>query len=67
MKLEKITIENYKSIDKIEFIISEINNSFTYSLLGINESGKSSFLKAISLFDNEDISYPQVSFPIQNQ
>jgi predicted ATPase len=62
MKLEKITIENYKSIDKIEFIISEINNSFTYSLLGINESGKSSFLKAISLFDNEDISYPQDFF-----
>jgi predicted ATP-dependent endonuclease of OLD family len=62
MKLEKITIENYKSIDKVEFIISEINNSFTYSLLGINESGKSSFLKAISLFDNEDISYPQDFF-----
>ena len=62
MKLDKITIENYKSIDKVEFLISEINNSFTYSLLGINESGKSSFLKAISLFDNEDISYPQDFF-----
>jgi predicted ATP-dependent endonuclease of OLD family len=62
MKLEKITIENYKSIDEIEFIISEINNSFTYSLLGINESGKSSFLKGISLFDNEDIYYPQDFF-----
>ncbi len=62
MELKKITIENYKSIDNIEFIISEINNSYTYSLLGINESGKSSFLKAISLFDNGDISYPQDFF-----
>ena len=62
MKLEKIKIENYKSIDNLEFEISEVNNSYTYSLLGINESGKSSFLKAISLIDNDDINYPQDFF-----
>ena len=62
MKLEKIKIENYKSIDNFEFEIFEVNKSFTYSLLGINESGKTSFLKAISLIDNEDINYPQDFF-----
>ncbi|MFD0963228.1 ATP-dependent endonuclease [Pseudofulvibacter geojedonensis] len=58
MKLENITIRNYRSIEEIEVAIEEINGSYTYSLLGINESGKSSFLKAVSLYDNEDISYP---------
>lgn len=59
MKLEKIKIENYKSIQSLEFNIVEINKSYTYSLLGINESGKSSFLKAISLIENfEDLVYP---------
>ncbi|MDP3945232.1 MAG: AAA family ATPase [Lutibacter sp.] len=63
MKLEKIIISNYKSIDNLEFEISEINKSYTYSLIGINESGKSSILKAISLLDNEDdINYPQDYF-----
>ena len=63
MKLEKIKIENYKSIESLEFNIVEINKSYTYSLLGINESGKSSFLKAISLIENyEDLVYPNDYF-----
>jgi predicted ATP-dependent endonuclease of OLD family len=52
MKLRKIKIKNYKSIESVEFNIPEISNSYTYGLLGINESGKSSILKAISLFQN---------------
>lgn len=63
MKLEKIIINNYKSIDNLEFEIKEINKSYTYSLIGINESGKSSFLKAISLLDDDnEINYPQDYF-----
>lgn len=62
MKLEKIKIENFKSIDNLEFEIHEVSKSYTYALLGINESGKSSFLKAISLIDNNDINYPQDYF-----
>ncbi len=58
MKLHKINIENFKSIDNLNFEINEIEDSYTYSLLGINESGKSSFLKAISLVDSKDIIYP---------
>jgi predicted ATPase len=58
MKLEKIRIENYKSIESLEFEINEINGSYTYSLLGINESGKSSFLNAISLISTNNLKYP---------
>lgn len=60
MKLQSISIENYKSIEYLKFDISEINGSHTYSLLGINESGKSSFLNAISLIKSpiSKINYP---------
>jgi len=58
MKLKKIIIENFRSIKSIEIKIDEINNSFTYCLLGINESGKSSILKAIDFYDSKNIKYP---------
>lgn len=49
MKLQSITIENYRSIEKETLEIEEIEGDYTYSLIGINESGKSSFLEAVSL------------------
>lgn len=58
MKLTRIEINNYRSIQSLEIEIKPINESFTYTLLGINESGKSSILKAISLFDDDKINYP---------
>ncbi|MFA6619500.1 MAG: AAA family ATPase, partial [Candidatus Neomarinimicrobiota bacterium] len=52
MKITKITIENYRSIKDVFFDISKRDdNSFTYGLIGINEAGKSSILKAIGLKD----------------
>ncbi|MEX0877664.1 MAG: AAA family ATPase [Candidatus Spechtbacterales bacterium] len=52
MKITKITIENYRSIKETPFnIIKRDDNSFTYGLIGINEAGKSSILKAIGLKD----------------
>lgn len=60
MKLTNIQIENYKSIEKINLAIEEIDSGYTYSLIGINESGKSSLLKAISLINStEGIVHPQ--------
>jgi len=58
MILEKITISNYKSIKKIDIPVKRINGSLTFSFLGINESGKSNILKAISFFENADIKFP---------
>lgn len=53
MKLLNITIENYRCIEKVIFDVVEIADSQTFTLIGINESGKSSFLKAISLVDDD--------------
>jgi predicted ATP-dependent endonuclease of OLD family len=66
MKLEKLSIENFKSIEIITFEINEINNTYTYSLLGINESGKSSFLKGISLKNKNNLKYPDDYFNSSN-
>lgn len=52
MILQKITIENYRSIKKVAFDITKRDdNSFAYGFIGINEAGKSSILKAIGLKD----------------
>jgi len=59
MKLEQIRINNFRSIEKLTFDILSVSNSNTFTLLGINESGKSSFLRAIHLVDDEKILFPQ--------
>jgi predicted ATP-dependent endonuclease of OLD family len=59
MRLNKITIKNFRSIENIVLPIEEINGSYTFSLIGINESGKSSFLRAIALVDEGEVNYPQ--------
>jgi predicted ATP-dependent endonuclease of OLD family len=64
MKLLNITIENYRCIERVVFDVKEVAESQTFSLIGINEAGKSSFLKAISLVgdDNEKVVYPKDFF-----
>ena len=51
MLLKKIKIENYRSIKNLEIDIEKINNRFCHIFLGINETGKTNILKAISLLD----------------
>ncbi len=58
MELKKILIKNYKSIKIIELPLTRVNGSLTFSLLGVNESGKSSILKAISFIENSDLTFP---------
>lgn len=50
MKITKIKIENFKSIKEIEFDIKKHGDSYTTMFLGINESGKSNILDAMSFF-----------------
>ena len=50
MKITKIKIENFKSIKEIEFDIKKYGDSYTTMFLGINESGKSNILDAMSFF-----------------
>lgn len=53
MELKSFTINNYKSIESLSFDISQLEDkSFTYSLIGENEAGKSSILQALALKDD---------------
>lgn len=59
MNLQKISIYNYKCIDELHISLNSISGSDCYSLLGINEAGKSSILQAINLIDNPSVKYPE--------
>src|SRR5664279_6628111 len=62
MRLTSITIENYRSIQKATFALREIEGSQTYTLIGINETGKSSFLTAVALLDEQAVVFPRNYF-----
>jgi len=51
MYISKVKIENFKSIKKIEIPFDKIGDSYTKIFVGINESGKSNILQALSYFD----------------
>lgn len=53
MKITGATIENYRSIESLELDLSAEGDSFCRILAGINESGKSNVLKALSLLSTE--------------
>jgi predicted ATP-dependent endonuclease of OLD family len=65
MRLTKIIIENYKSIKYLEFDIQKYGNSYTAMLLGINESGKSNILDAMSFLKKPEKEYDYYS--LRNQ
>lgn len=54
MKLLSIDIKSYKSIKEVPFVLDYNLQGQTYSLIGINEAGKSSFLEAINFFDEKN-------------
>ena len=51
MIIKKARIENFKSINKIEIPFDKVGNSYAKIFVGINESGKSNILEALSYFD----------------
>ena len=50
MIIKKAIINNFKSIEHIELDFDKISNSYTKIFVGINESGKSNILEALSYF-----------------
>lgn len=54
MIIRNVTIENFKSIDKLEIPFDRVGNSFTKIFVGINESGKSNILEALSYFNKPE-------------
>jgi len=58
MKLKRVHIENYRSIKALDLELITVAETACTILLGINESGKSNILKAISLLDkNTNFNY----------
>ncbi|TSC70336.1 MAG: hypothetical protein CEO12_439 [Parcubacteria group bacterium Gr01-1014_46] len=52
MKLKSIKIKNYRSVEEISFETTALSDgTFTYGLIGVNEAGKSTILKALALKD----------------
>lgn len=61
MRLTKVTIKNFRSIEELTLVLDPLeDNSFTYGLIGINEAGKSSILRALSFKDNFDSFAPTI-------
>lgn len=50
MKYKKFTVNNYKGIPKIELDLDKKPSSNIFTLVGLNESGKTSILEGIYLF-----------------
>ena len=61
MIITSVKIENFKSIDKIEIPFDKVGDSYTKIFVGINESGKSNILEALSFFDapKQNVAYDQ--------
>ena len=59
MKINKVIIDNFKSIDHIELDFDKVGDSYTKIFVGINESGKSNILEALSYFKvpNKKVSF----------
>lgn len=47
MRYSEINIKNYKGIDEVEL---NLNNERIYTLVGLNESGKTTILESVALF-----------------
>jgi predicted ATP-dependent endonuclease of OLD family len=59
MILKEIVIKNFRSIADLSIHVKNIGNSNTYTLIGINESGKSNILKVINLHYDGNAIFPQ--------
>ena len=63
MKLTKIKIKNFKSIDELEFDVKKYGQSYTTMFVGINETGKSNILEAMSYFNapTDDVNFNEIN------
>lgn len=59
MIITKVVIDNFKSIDRLEIPFDKVGDSYTKIFVGINESGKSNILEALSYFNvpTQSVSY----------
>ncbi|WP_026710274.1 AAA family ATPase [Flavobacterium filum] len=63
MKFEKIRIKNFKGIENIEIDLNRNPQANIYTLIGLNESGKTTILEAINQFAQKDESINNLELP----
>lgn len=62
MKLKKIVVKNFKGIQHLELDLSKTPGNNVYTLVGINESGKTTILEALDYFEyNDDKALKEIS------
>ena len=62
MKLKKIEVKNFKGIQHLELDLSKTPSNNVYTLVGINESGKTTILEALDYFEyNDDRELKEIS------
>src|SRR3954470_16937703 len=54
MKFSEFIIKNFKGIEDITFNLNKSPSANIYTLVGLNESGKTTILEAINLFNPND-------------
>ena len=62
MKLRSVRIVNFRSIRDQTFNVEAVDGSYTFALIGANETGKSSFLEAIELVGKLDAELSQKDY-----
>ena len=50
MKFTKFVIKNFKGVEHAELTLNQLEQGATYTLVGLNESGKTTILEAINSF-----------------
>lgn len=63
MKFKQFKITNFKGIDNITINLDKSPNANVYTLIGLNESGKTSILEAINFFDQDNEGIKPLDLP----
>ncbi|MCE9501810.1 MAG: AAA family ATPase, partial [Leptospira sp.] len=63
MKFTKFVIKNFKGIENITFNLDKSPEANIYTLVGLNESGKTTILEAINLFNPSDKGLSALDIP----
>ncbi len=63
MKFTQFTIKNYKGIEDITFDLDKSPAANIYTLIGLNESGKTTILEAINSFNFDDKGMSALELP----
>lgn len=63
MKFTEFKIKNFKGIEEITFNLDKSPNAKIYTLVGLNESGKTTILEAINFFNPNDKGLNSLDLP----